>query len=169
MVGGKHPTKLGNSCGVVLLGIVGIRYLLYTQVPIVLVLGNTMVQMCEDGFVMVLGLFVFCEWHAVIVRCVTRRNVHNGSKKLLRNCGLSSVIGKAGVLYGTPRWFRKMNATGSAVVFYTRIDQAGFLYRSLMTKMSWFPVVIFGSGRKMSIATSSRVLIEGIVSNSAPS
>lgn len=93
-----------------------------------------------------------CGWYVVVLRCFTPKNEHILSKNLLTNYGPLSVSRKAGIPYDRTQWSKKIHTTCGAVVFYDRIAQVSFVYRSFMTTMNCFPPLVFGSRPKMSIA-----------------
>lgn len=98
-------------------------------------------------------------WYRVFVRCFRPSNVHNVSKHSLTTCGPLSVSRKPWILYGMTQWLKIIYATRGAVVFYDGIGQLSFVYRSGIMTINWFPVVVFCSGPRMSMATNSKCLL----------
>lgn len=94
----------------------------------------------------------------MVVRCFIPKNVRIVSKNFLTNDVPLSVSRKAGIPYGTSQWSKKIDAACGAVVFDDEFAVVCSLYRSVMTTMKWFPVVVSGSEPKMSIVKNYRAL-----------
>lgn len=64
---------------------------------------------------------------------------------------------KEGILRGTTHSSEKIHTTCGAIVFDDGTSRVRFVYRSVMTTMSWVPAAVFGSEPKLSIAPNFRI------------
>lgn len=122
--------------------------------------GNVMTQAYDDAlfisFCLAINLLMICSGRKVLYPM----NLQNVSKNLLTNCRALSIRRKAGILYGSSQWSKKIGATCNAVVFNDLIGIANFVYRSVLTMINWFPVIDFGSGPNISMVLSSNDFLD---------
>lgn len=70
--------------------------------------------------------------------------LHTVSKDLFTICEALYVSRKARIAYGKTNCLKKIDRACGAMGFDEVSSQACFVYPSMMTMMSWFPVAVLG-------------------------